>query len=440
MAETKRTARPRKKPVAPADPLKDAILKAGDDTPEAEVAEDREPILVHSNAPWVGSGYGTQTALFGPLLQTELHHPVAFSAFFGLKGKILPWLDPKTKLPFVVYPAGRDGHGNDVLTAHYRHFTKGRKGFVLFLSDVWVLRPQIASTVPMMAWCPVDHDPVIPQTVNWFKASGALPVAMSRFGQEQLQDAGIKQVQYVPHGFDPTVFKPAERDEARAALNLPKDTFTVGMVAANLGQPSRKAFSQALMAYSIFHKRHPDSALYLHTMMEHAIGEDLPSMCDALDIRPYCADPYALTIGAPPSLVSAVMNSFDVLLSPSMGEGFGVPMLEAQACGTPVITTNFSASPEVAPASVGNWNVGGQRQWTGFLSWQMTPDIEEIVDALEKAYAETAEERQERRISVFQHAQGYIAEDITREYWKPAIEAARAEMAWRSKRMKRIDS
>lgn len=408
------------------------------DEPVAEPAE-KEPILWHSNAPWVGTGYGTQTALFGPRLARDLGHEVAFSAFYGLKGKRIGWVDPGTGLPFQIYPGGRDNHGNDVLVAHYKHYTQGKPGFLIFLSDVWVLNAQLAAQLPMLAWCPVDHDPCIPQTVDWFKKSGAVPVAMSEWGREKLLEAGVKQVQYVPHGFDPDIFKPAERHEARAVLNLPQDNFLVGMVAANLGQPSRKSFSQALMAYSIFHKKYPDSSLYLHTLMEHPIGENLPAMCDSLGIRPYAADPYGLMLGAPTTLVSAVHNALDVLLNPSAGEGFGVPMLEAQACGTPVICTDFSASPEVAPASAGNWNVEGQLQWTGFNSWQMTPNIEAIVAALEEAYHESAEERQARRISVFNHAQPYAADIVTEDFWKPTLEAARAEFAWRKKRMRRFE-
>lgn len=33
---------------------------------------------------------------------------------------------------------------------------------------------------------------------------------------------------------------------------------------------------------------------------------------------------------------------------PSLYEGFGIPVIEAFACGTPVITSNTSALPEVA--------------------------------------------------------------------------------------------
>ena len=47
------------------------------------------------------------------------------------------------------------------------------------------------------------------------------------------------------------------------------------------------------------------------------------------------------------TLVS-LYNAADVLLSPSFYEGFGLTILEAMACGTPVITSNISSLPEVA--------------------------------------------------------------------------------------------
>ncbi|RUT00249.1 mannosyltransferase [Dulcicalothrix desertica PCC 7102] len=41
-------------------------------------------------------------------------------------------------------------------------------------------------------------------------------------------------------------------------------------------------------------------------------------------------------------------NTVDILMAPSLHEGFGITVLEAMACGTPVITSNTSALPEVA--------------------------------------------------------------------------------------------
>lgn len=46
--------------------------------------------------------------------------------------------------------------------------------------------------------------------------------------------------------------------------------------------------------------------------------------------------------------LSAVYNLADVLVYPSLYEGFGLPVLEAMACGCPVVCSNTSSLPEVA--------------------------------------------------------------------------------------------
>ncbi|OWY65462.1 glycosyl transferase group 1 [cyanobacterium TDX16] len=47
------------------------------------------------------------------------------------------------------------------------------------------------------------------------------------------------------------------------------------------------------------------------------------------------------------STLIQLYNAADVLVAPSLHEGFGITILEAMACGTPVITSNVSAMPEV---------------------------------------------------------------------------------------------
>lgn len=44
----------------------------------------------------------------------------------------------------------------------------------------------------------------------------------------------------------------------------------------------------------------------------------------------------------------SLYRSAQALVFPSLYEGFGLPVLESMACGTPVITANTSALPEVA--------------------------------------------------------------------------------------------
>jgi glycosyltransferase involved in cell wall biosynthesis len=49
--------------------------------------------------------------------------------------------------------------------------------------------------------------------------------------------------------------------------------------------------------------------------------------------------------------LTALYNGARVFVYPSRYEGFGLPVLEAMQCGTPVITTNVSSMPEVAEAA-----------------------------------------------------------------------------------------
>jgi len=44
----------------------------------------------------------------------------------------------------------------------------------------------------------------------------------------------------------------------------------------------------------------------------------------------------------------ALYSAADVYLFPSLYEGFGLPILEANACGCPVLTSNATSCPEIA--------------------------------------------------------------------------------------------
>jgi glycosyltransferase involved in cell wall biosynthesis len=63
----------------------------------------------------------------------------------------------------------------------------------------------------------------------------------------------------------------------------------------------------------------------------------------------------------PYEAVPILMSGADMFIFPSLHEGFGIPLLEAMACGTPVITSNTSSLPEVvgdAGLLVDPYNVG----------------------------------------------------------------------------------
>jgi len=373
-------------------------------------------ILWHSNAGYVPTGYGQQTGLFAPAL-AEAGYDVACSAFFGLEGSRITWHG----LP--VYPGLGGEFGNEYLAKHAAQHFGGdpRGGIVITLMDVWVLNAQMVSGLNCACWVPVDHEPAPPSVVEFFMQSSAVPIAMSRFGERML---GRLDPLYVPHGIDTEAFKPCPRAEVREQVGVPEDAFLVGMVAANKGRPSRKGFQQAFQAFRALREKHDNAILYLHTSVaaSYAQGEDIPAILTALNIPQesvMIADQYRMMFDPyPAATMGKIYSSMDVLLNPAMGEGFGIPVLEAAACGVPAIVTNFSAMPEVCGAG---WHVACRPYWTGQNSWMATPDVEDIVKAMESCYRMPQGAREQLSEKARVHALKYDVQRVLEEHWLPAL-------------------
>jgi glycosyltransferase involved in cell wall biosynthesis len=77
------------------------------------------------------------------------------------------------------------------------------------------------------------------------------------------------------------------------------------------------------------------------------VGDDFTSEQKAF-IQVQDLQKHIIQFGKPDKMtLIGLYNAADVLLSPSLYEGFGLTVLEAMACGTPAIAANVSSLPEV---------------------------------------------------------------------------------------------
>ena len=111
----------------------------------------------------------------------------------------------------------------------------------------------------------------------------------------------------------------------------------------------------------------------------------------------------------------------DVFSNCAYGEGFGLPVLEAQATGTPVVVTDCSSMTELCGAG---WLVDGEWYWNaGHSAWWTRPSIQNILAAYEQAYQERGTpEAAARRAAAREFALRYDVSRVMAEYWEPALD------------------
>jgi len=367
-----------------------------------------------SNAPWAATGYGNQTAVFVPRIHKQ--HPVSITAFYGLDGGVLN-MDG-----VMVYPKATHPYGQDIAAANARN---NDARVIISLMDSWVCDPRMLQSDGMLwaPWYPVDMEP-LPRPIRDNISQAFARIAMSRFGERMTNEAGLN-CYYVPHGVDQRIYRPLPRAEALERLHWPNDRFTVSMVAANQGNPSRKSFQQALEAFAMLAAKHDDAHLYLHTnKSEHGerAGVNLPEIVRHLGIEKHVSFPdqyaYAMSL-YPPYYLCDVYNASDAHMLPSMGEGFGIPTLEAQACGCPVIVGDWTASSELC---FSGWKIPKSEStpfWTPLAAYQYIVHTGALYERLEAAYQMRGNEDYRRR--AVDGAKPYHADRVLEKYWLPVL-------------------
>jgi glycosyltransferase involved in cell wall biosynthesis len=160
----------------------------------------------------------------------------------------------------------------------------------------------------------------------------------------ELSDVDPAKVVVIPLGVDPTVFRPSDP----GAISAVRARFDLsGPYLLSLGgiEP-RKNLANLLRAFS---------RLSSETLLVIAGGgvEWNPEGANRLaqSLEELTADVRGRVVRT--GYVSeadkvALMSGADAFVYPSLYEGFGLPVLEAMACGTAVVTSNLSSLPEVA--------------------------------------------------------------------------------------------
>lgn len=264
--------------------------------------------------------------------------------------------------PYPVYAAlaGGDVLGVERLIWMCDLFKPGKPDAIIIQNDPWNF-PYYTSRlraksrgydgeyadVPVIGIVAVDGKNCAGRDLNGL----SLAMFWTRFGLEEARAGGYAGPAFVnPLGVDLNVFYPEDKRAARQRRGLPEvmlDSFIVGNV--NRNQP-RKRWDLTVKYFAewVHSGRMKDAYLYLHTAPTGDTGTDVLQLAQYYGVynRMLLVEPETF-YGFKDDEMRDTYNSFDVQITTTQGEGFGLTTFEGMACGIPQIVPDWSALGEL---------------------------------------------------------------------------------------------
>ena len=163
-------------------------------------------------------------------------------------------------------------------------------------------------------------------------------LAVERFGVDQTR------VHKIANGVNSKVFYTRQRDLMRQKHNLPAGARIVVYVGRFVAS---KGLRELVEAFTTLATQDPE--IHLLLVGDGVMREELRAMVTASPWRSRVHLPGAL----PPEAVAELINAADLLCLPSYSEGYPNVVVEALACGRPVVSTDVGGTPELVNAGNG---------------------------------------------------------------------------------------
>lgn len=232
---------------------------------------------------------------------------------------------------------------------------------------------------------PVDGVPINPSWITMAKNMDGF-MSISEFGVNAYREQGIEAQLCRPNA-DPDVFfpyAPERRAEVRATIGASPDDYIWGSVCMNQG---RKQIPTMLEAFYRFARDKPHARYILNMDPVSQAGWHIPNLCTQ-----HNWDSSRLLFRDSLERLGLSMtdryNLMDVHIVLSSREGYGLPLIESQACGVATVAQDYCSGPEICGdgngvliPTIGYDNYG---TWGGAAD--RYPDKAAVVEAMQRLY------------------------------------------------------
>ena len=235
------------------------------------------------------------------------------------------------------------------------------------MKNILELRTKIKKKFVIIYYYPIDNSFVYP---NWITDAVSLvdiPVCYTEFGKKvsMKHDSKLRNMDVIYHGTDKNLYRKWDeslKSSMRTSFWGPGFDKKFIILNVNRNQP-RKDLNRTLCVFAEVKKQIPEAFLFMLASPAD-IGGNLIDMGLQLGLKWgedfMTPDPtkYNPTVGIPEEQIVTMYNTSDVCISTTLGEGWGLSLTEAMACGCPVIFPDNTSISEIIGV---NENLNGIR-------------------------------------------------------------------------------
>lgn len=349
----------------------------------------KKRVLFLSEAAYLNTGYAKYSKEIISRIHNSGKYDIAELSIYG------PVDDPRRKsIPWKNYsnmPDPNDADQNNIYNSNpINQFGAWRfervcldfePDIVLSIRDFWMdsfIYHSPYRRIFSWAWMPTVD--AIPQNQEWIDMFSDVDYVLTysdwakkileKQGGSKLNTVGVASPSAAP------CFVPMKRQEVRDLFDIRHDVNIIGTVMRN---QRRKLFPSLIESFSQYlsESGSTNTFLYLHTSFPDA-GWNLAELihtnnisskvlmsyvcenCKHLEVsffrdtrkicsncRNYTSTPSNVGNGVSDEDLAKIYNLFDLYVQPANSEGFGLPQVEAAACGIPIACTNYSAMEDI---------------------------------------------------------------------------------------------
>jgi len=165
-------------------------------------------------------------------------------------------------------------------------------------------------------------------------------VATSQWLADMARSSSLFQdyrIEVIPNGIDTAIYKPNQKDAARAAFNLPQDKRLILFSASGATTDKRKGYQFLMQALGKLSLSGWETEAEL-VIIGATESRPLPDIGIKVHYMGYLHDEISQVL---------LYSAADVLVAPSVQENLANTVMESLACGTPVVAFDIGGMPDM---------------------------------------------------------------------------------------------